>query len=963
MTISSFYIGSTLASYFFVAPIFLTPSPKSQCLFDGIFFSLIFARKLLHVSTPQLKTAVAATLIAFSVLSPATAWTQRTGSMPPDGIRVITQSPVVCEPEERQINIIHNLYSRGNERVIQAVEQFVDQYPDSWLVPEAWATAGDRYFFTGRYGDALRAYSHVPDDALDTERDLDITYRKGYSLLRVGRWSDAESLFARLQNSTNYRTAGTFYNAYTEYAQGNYSAALDDFKAVKGNNELTQAAQYYICQINFVQGNYSQAISSGRQLLEQSSGNPATAEFGGEMHRIVGEGEYQQGNDNQAATHIQAYIDAYESDPELTSLYILGVIDFRRSEWDAAIKHLSPVTEADDAMAQSAWLYIGQAYLKTENLNMAAMAFERAMRMPFDQDAQETAFYNYALTQNDGGRTPFNRSIDYFEEFLNLYPNSRYAAAVEDYLIDAYLNGNDYNRALQSIERIKKPSTKVLQAKQRVLYGLGTQALANDRPAEAQKHLSQAYELGDFGDKMRWECSLWLAESQFRQGNYRDAETSAARYLRNARKTDTNYGVANYLAGYARFEQRKYDSARDPLATAATCANLDERTRADAYNRLGDSYYYSKQYASAREAYAKAYSICPGSAGDYALYQQALASGLGKDHSGKIQLLDRMIEQYPASTLIPAAMLAKAEAQIAVGNNSGAINTYTDLNLQYPGSAQARAALLQKAITQRNAGSEDDAIESYKQVITLYPKSDEAQVAGEDLKLIYSDRGQLTQYTAFMSSVPDAPQVDPTEIENLTIAGADRARNAGRHTDALEQYNSVTPSTPENFIKTHLGAMRSAMETKQYDQVISHSEALLSGVNLTLAEENETSFNHAYALLQTGKSSQAEKEFNILAQNPSSLYGARAAYELANLYFTSGNSSKAEATINDLIEAGTPHQYWLARAFILLADIMHQRGDNFEAREYLQSLRNNYPGNETDIQQMIDSRLRKWKAN
>ena len=923
--------------------------------------SLIFARKLLHVSTLPLKTAAAATLIAISVLTPATAWPQTTVITPPDGIRVITQSQTTCEPEIRQINAIHHLFSRRDERVIQAVEKFVAEYPDSWLVPEAWATAGDHYFFSARYGDALRAYSHVPDDALDTERSLDITYRQGYSLLRVGRWSDAESRFNRLQNSAPYRTAGTFYNAYTQYAQGNYSTALDGFKSVKGNDELTQAAQYYICQINFVQGNYTQAISSGKQLLEQSSRNPATAQFGGEMHRIVGEGEYQQGNDMQAATHIEKYLDAYESDPELTSLYILGVIDFRRSEWDAAIKHLSPVTVADDALAQSAWLYIGQAYLKTANLNMAAMAFERAMRMPFDQDTQETAFYNYALTQNDGGRTPFNRSIDYFEEFLNKYPNSRYADAVEDYLIDAYINGNDYPRALQSIERIKKPSKKVLQAKQRVLYGLGTQALANDRPAEAQKHLSQAYELGDFGDKIRWECSLWLAESQFRQGSYREAETSVARYLRNARKTDVNYGVANYLAGYARFEQRKYDSARDPLATAATSASLDERTRADAYNRLGDTYYYTKQYSSAREAYAKAHSTCPSSAGDYALFQQALAAGLAKDHNSKIQLLDRMIDQYPASTLIPEAMLAKAEAQIAVGNNNGAINTYSDLNLQYPGSAQARAGLLQKAITQRNAGSEDDAIESYKQVITLYPKSDEAQVAGEDLKLIYSDRGQLTQYTAFMTSVPDAPQIDPVEIENLTIAGADRARNAGRHSDALEQYNSVTPTTPDNFIKVHLGAMRSAMETQQYDQVITHSEALLSGANLTSAEEKETSFNHAYALLQTGQSSQAAKELEALAQNPSSLYGTKAAYELANLYFSAGNSDKAEATLNDLIEAGTPHQYWLARAFILLADIMHQRGNDFEACEYLKSLSNNYPGKETDIQQMIDSRLRQWK--
>ena len=61
--------------------------------------------------------------------------------------------------------------------------------------------------------------------------------------------------------------------------------------------------------------------------------------------------------------------------------------------------------------------------------------------------------------------------------------------------------------------------------------------------------------------------------------------------------------------------------------------------------------------------------------------------------------------------------------------------------------------------------------------------------------------------------------------------------------------------------------------------------------------------------------------------------------------------------MNALIDSATPHTYWLARAFILLSDIYVAQGKTYEAREYLRSLRDNYPGSETDIFQMIDQHL------
>ena len=52
--------------------------------------------------------------------------------------------------------------------------------------------------------------------------------------------------------------------------------------------------------------------------------------------------------------------------------------------------------------------------------------------------------------------------------------------------------------------------------------------------------------------------------------------------------------------------------------------------------------------------------------------------------------------------------------------------------------------------------------------------------------------------------------------------------------------------------------------------------------------------------------------------------------------------------------------YWLARGFISLAEAYHADGNDYLAVEYLKSLRDNYPGDEPDIREAIDSRIREF---
>ena len=75
-----------------------------------------------------------------------------------------------------------------------------------------------------------------------------------------------------------------------------------------------------------------------------------------------------------------------------------------------------------------------------------------------------------------------------------------------------------------------------------------------------------------------------------------------------------------------------------------------------------------------------------------------------------------------------------------------------------------------------------------------------------------------------------------------------------------------------------------------------------------------------------------------------------------------GNYKGAEQTINALIDRGTSHTYWLAKSFLTLADVYYKQGNVSQAKEYLQSLKSNYPGKEKEIFNEIETRLNKWSG-
>lgn len=182
----------------------------------------------------------------------------------------------------------------------------------------------------------------------------------------------------------------------------------------------------------------------------------------------------------------------------------------------------------------------------------------------------------------------------------------------------------------------------------------------------------------------------------------------------------------------------------------------------------------------------------------------------------------------------------------------------------------------------------------------------------------------------------------------------------GESRKALETFRNlaVRAERKENKEAARVGIMRTTVALELNDEVVVAANELLQNTSLSPDLRNEALYNRAKALLALDQSEYAAKDLKELAKDTRSVFGAEASYLLAQLYFNANDMDKAEKEVFALIDSATPHQYWLARGFILLSDIYIAKGDQFQAKQYLQSLQGNYTGQD-DIADMIKSRFKK----
>ena len=934
--------------------------------------------------------------------------------------------------QEADYMLVYSAYEQGRPNAVELLKDYLDVYPASRHADEVNFLIGSAHFGLGEYQKAIFWFNESNIDMLSPEQQEAYCFRLAYSLLQIGDMEKARGYFARIEQiGTKYREASTYYVAYIDYATGKYNNALVEFTRLKDLPDYKERSLYYITQIYFIQNKYEKVISEGKELLASYP----DSENNSEVYRIMGNAYYHLGNEDQAINMLSKYVSSTDS-PLRGDLYILGVCYYNKGNYSSAVNALGRTVRENDALSQNAYLYLGQSYLKLKDKNNARMAFEAAATSSFDKQVKEAAMYNYALLIHETAFTGFGESVTIFEDFLNDFPNSKYADKVNDYLVEVYLTTKNYQAALNSIDKIKHPSTKILEAKQDILFQLGTQAFTNMELDKAVDLFSRAISLGAYNLESRNDAYFWRGESYYRQGEYNKAISDYRTYLNNTRQRNTDmYALAHYNLGYSYFKLKEYGEALNRFRQYVNLeSNQQTPAYADAYNRIGDCLFHNRQFAMAEENYTRAAQLQP-SAGDYSVYQKGFLLGLQKDYKGKISVMDRLIRDFPESQYVDDALFEKGRSYVLLDNNQAAAASFEQLMRDFPQSSLARKAGVQLGLIYFNDNQPEKAAEAYKSVISNYPGSEEAKVALQDLKSVYIELNDINSFAAYANSLGGNVRFEVSEQDSLTYLAAEklfmRGDNEGArrsltnylqtfpqgafssnanfylasiafakkdleeakrlfslvlesgdtkfreeswarkaeieyldkdYAAAMESFKHLqaVAENPENKEAAKLGLMRCAELIGQPQEALLAANDLLKEPKLSPEIMSEARYVRAKAYISLKQENKALADLKEISKDTRTIHGAEAKYLLAQLYYDNKDDKNAETVLMNFIENGTPHQYWLARGFILLADIYIRQGDDFQARQYLTSLQNNYKGDD-EIAAMIEDRLGKLK--
>ena len=382
---------------------------------------------------------------------------------------------------------------------------------------------------------------------------------------------------------------------------------------------------------------------------------------------------------------------------------------------------------------------------------------------------------------------------------------------------------------------------------------------------------------------------------------------------------------------------------------------------------------------------------------DDALYEKSRALTMLGRETEAIKVLQELIAKFPDSPVASQAGIQLGQLYYNAGNYPQSVAAYKRVIEKFPGSEDARNALISMETVYRDMndiesyinyanslpgglriapsrqdsltflaaervymkGSKSEAQQALVRYLQSYPDGAFSSDANYYLGVMADEKGNKNEALGYFRKVIDAGNTK--FMENALLYAAQAEYEKGNYRQALADYAKLA-NMSRNAVNRQeglMGLVRTQMKLENYNEVVRAATDLLGSAALSPEMATEARYLRGKAYQQLKDPDKAMADFQAIAGDTRSVYGAEAQFILADTYFRWKSYDRAEAQVKDFMQKGTPHQYWMARAIIVLADTYAARGDAFQAKQYLQSLKANYKGNEADIRQMIDERLRK----
>lgn len=621
------------------------------------------------------------------------------------------------------------LYHKDAEYLM---EVFIRNHPDSPNKERAYFEMGLFYGKKKSANKCLEWFNKVDLRSLPANDQIVFHYYKAESLLSKGDKKNARGEYFTIKDKDSpYRNSSLYMYSHLAYEDGDYTAALEGFELLKTNPLFQDRVPIYIAQIYYLQRRYDDLIAYSEQILEAAKSlDEAKAN---EIKKMVGDAYFNQELYPESLPFLTAYAEA-KNKVNMTreDRYRLAYALQRSEQWDAAVEWYNAAKNNEELLGQLAAYNEGVCQMKLNNKREAWKAFGAARDMEFDADLQEDAMFNFAKIAFELSSDPFDDAITSFEEYLKKYPDSPRHDEAYQFLLNVYMKTKNYEKALGSLDKIKKKDNVIKAAYQNLSFNRAVELYQSREFDRALTFFQQVYTY-PLDERVNASARFWMAEIAYQKKDFDFAFKLYQAFLDEPGAYETEYyGAGYYGQGYCKFKKandvQDLDEAKKDYLNALPYFKKylegnwerDQRKNYDAILRVADVYFVNKMYEEAIVYYDKVADDSQGNK-DYAMYQKALAYGYLSQPEKKSWVLKSMLKELPGSKYEVDAIYELAKSYLMEDRLQESVDYYNLLLTEHKGNAYTKKALVDQCLLYAKQGKFDAMKTAWNNLVQQFP--------------------------------------------------------------------------------------------------------------------------------------------------------------------------------------------------------------------------------------------------
>jgi TolA-binding protein len=810
-------------------------------------------------------------------------------------------------------NYYYGLLAYNDKNYDEALKSFErihnqEEYKD--IVPYYEAEIS---YFQGDYDKVLTLSNRYlrKKDKLFYDKEMQLL--TGQTLFEQKKFKEALPYFEYYyENSEKIRKEELYELAYAYYRLEKWPEAIEKFQPLSNAQDSLGQTSMYLLGDCYLKTGDKKGARNAFGICADMDFNASQKEAASFLFAKL---SYELGSESIATRKFYDFIKAYPNSsftPEAQKL--LGGLLAKSSNYSEAFAIMSDMAVKDNAtwaIYQQVGLGRALQLMQNNQYPEADSVLSLTLQQPINPSYEAIAYFWKGDIAYREKRYP--QAIQYSKTFLDkVKGNEDVARKISP---QATIQNANLNIGYAELETENFGSAREAFASAQQSKGDGyNEQLTSDavvREADAmfmQKDFDKAAQLYDKAiasgtgnpDYARYQKSLILGLQDKQEEKIGLLNTIVNKVPASEYKQEAQYELAvSYL------ESDRNNEAITLLKSLTDNKSIPENLRAKSQSKLAYAYQESNRSSEAIEAYKK------------------------------------YIAEYPSAPDRTAATDALRNLYIATGQPEQYAAFLKENNMPAQSETGVEQTYYAAAETDYGNSNWSKAAEGFTKYLNQFPNGSNANKAryyrGESYYQLKDQTKALTDYDA----VVNGGWSDFTD--DAAARAAEIAVQHKDYTAAQKYYNALRSTAMDNtsLQKAYSGLLRSSFEREAYAEADAYADTLLSLPDINVAAQNEAQLYKAKALQRNNKLEEAKALYQVIDKKNIGLASAEARYRVAEILLAQKQLKEAETQASYAAQASGGSDYWVVRSYLLIADILTEQKDYFNAKATLQSIISN----------------------